>query len=136
MDGRVSGSPRFHELHRCLCVGPVAREAGPALHRDPEKALGGRRVTLKREGVPAGVLSGWGVGVTQGQESSECPDTPSSRLRCPGRPASLPGWRQSATQTGWEDLAAGWWPGALPPAPAVTETSAPAQRSHPWHDRT
>lgn len=60
---------------------------------------------------------GWaGGGVRRGQESPECPDTlPSPGPRCPGRLASLPSERHSATQTGWAGLAAGRQPGALPP---------------------
>ncbi|KAK2109782.1 Myosin light chain kinase 2, skeletal/cardiac muscle [Saguinus oedipus] len=39
--------------------------------------------------------------------------------------------RHHAIQTGWEDLAAGRQPGALPPPPAAAETSAPPRNHIP-----
>lgn len=50
---------------------------------------------------------------------------PCLQTEVPWETASLTGERHRATQTGWEDLAAGRQPGALPPPLAAAETSAP-----------
>lgn len=78
---------------------------------------------------------GWGrgeMGSGEPRVSRHPAPAPAPGLGWPGRPASLPGERHWATQTGWEGLAAGWQPKALPsPGCRDLPPPCPAQKPHP-----